>query len=384
MARSLPSLFTMLNELIGRPSISSTSPEFDQSNRQVIDKLAEWLQQLGFSVEIIPLPSQPGKANLIASYGSGPGGLVLAGHTDTVPYDEALWQTNPFALTEKDNRWYGLGATDMKGFFPVALEAAQRCIDQDFKQPLIVLATADEESSMEGARLLTTLGKPRARYAVIGEPTDLKPIRSHKGIMMEAIRVEGKAGHSSNPELGRNAMEIMNDVITSLLTYRESLQKRYNNPLFDVSYPTLNLGCIHGGDSPNRICSHCEVTFDLRLLPGINSQEVRAELLQQTRVLADKHSVPINLRSLIDGVEPFEQDSASALVQATEKLTGHVAGTTAFATEGPFLQELGMDTVILGPGSINQAHQPDEYMELNQVNPAIDIIETLIRQFCLH
>jgi acetylornithine deacetylase len=372
----------MLNELVARPSISSTSTAFDQSNRQVIDQLAEWLEELGFATETIPLPSQPEKANLIATRGTGPGGLVLSGHTDTVPLDEALWQTDPFALTEKDNRWYGLGATDMKGFFPVALEAIRRCIDQPFKQPLIVLATADEESSMEGARLLTRLGKPKARYAVIGEPTDLKPIRSHKGIMMEAIHVEGRAGHSSNPALGRNALEIMNDVITSLRGFQQSLKEKYNNPLFEVSYPTLNLGCIHGGDNPNRICSQCEVTFDLRLLPGMNNQEVRAELLKLTHELAQQHRVDINLRSLIEGVEPFEQDSASPLIKAAEKLTGHAAGTTAFATEGPFLQQLGMDTVILGPGSINQAHQPDEYIALDQVEPAIKIIESLIRQFC--
>ncbi len=379
----LPPFLTMLDELIASPSISSPSPEFDQGNRAVVDKLAGWLEELGFVTEILPLPKQPGKANLIATLGTGPGGLVLAGHTDTVPLDEELWDSNPFALTERDNRLYGLGATDMKGFFPVVLEAIARCKDEDFKQPLIVLATADEESSMNGARQLAEIGRPKARYAVIGEPTDLKPIKTHKGIMMEAIKVQGRAGHSSNPALGQNSMEIMHEVMSDLLVWRNYLQSRYNNPLFEVSYPTLNLGCIHGGDSPNRICSHCELHFDLRLLPGMSNLDIREKLTTRVTQLADIHKANITLHSLIQGVEPFEEDSLSPIIKATEQLTGYKAASIAFATEGPFLQQLGMETVILGPGSINQAHQPNEYIALDQINPAIEIVTKLIRQFCL-
>jgi len=199
-------LFThRLSQLIAQPSVSCTSPKLDMSNRGVVELLASWLKPLGFHIELMDVAE--GKVNLIATLGSGPGGLVLAGHTDTVPCNPERWQQDPFALTERNNRYYGLGATDMKGFFPVVLAAIDGLGDElkKLRQPLIVLATSDEESSMNGARALAAAGRPKARYAVIGEPTNMKPIRMHKGIMMEAVRIQGLAGHSSDPSLGHNA-----------------------------------------------------------------------------------------------------------------------------------------------------------------------------------
>jgi acetylornithine deacetylase len=146
-------IMPMLQQLIATPSISSVNPALDQGNRAVIELLAGWLENLGFTVDIMPL-QDPRKANLIATLGSGPGGLVLAGHTDTVPCDEARWTHNPFKLLEKDQRLYGLGTCDMKGFFPLIIEAARQFSHQTLQQPLIVLATADEESSMSGALAL--------------------------------------------------------------------------------------------------------------------------------------------------------------------------------------------------------------------------------------
>ena len=156
----------MLAALIATPSVSCTDPALDLSNRGVIDQLAEWLTDLGFACEIMEV--LPGKANLIATLGSGPGGLVLAGHTDTVPYDQGKWQHNPFRLTEADGCFYGLGTADMKGFFPIAIEAAREFLDTPLKAPLIILATCDEECSMSGARALVDAGRPAARFAVIG------------------------------------------------------------------------------------------------------------------------------------------------------------------------------------------------------------------------
>ncbi|MCK5640733.1 MAG: M20/M25/M40 family metallo-hydrolase, partial [Gammaproteobacteria bacterium] len=158
----------LLHDLIAAPSVSSVSPAFDSSNKPVISLLAEWLLSEGFEVEILPLPGQPNKANLIATLGSGSGGLVLAGHTDTVPFDAEKWNHDPFKLTEADNRLYGLGMSDMKSFFALAIEAARGFDKNNFQQPLIILATADEESTMDGAKALVELGKPKGRYAVIG------------------------------------------------------------------------------------------------------------------------------------------------------------------------------------------------------------------------
>lgn len=373
----------MMHELIGTPSVSSTSPQWDTGNRPVIDKLASWLDTLGFDTEIIPLEGNADKANLIATLGSGPGGLVLSGHTDTVPFNENLWSSNPLAVTEKDNKLFGLGTTDMKGFFPIAIEAAKTFTDQPLQQPLIILATADEESSMEGARQLAKLGRPKARVAVVGEPTGLKPIRMHKGMMMEAITVEGRSGHSSDPSLGNNALEAMHVVMSDLLVFRQQMQEQYRNPLFTVDVPTMNLGCIHGGDNPNRICGQCELHFDLRPLPGMDIDALKLTIGQRLLPIAERLQVNISLRSLMPGVEPFEQSPDSELVKIAEQLTGYSAGSVAYATEGPFLQQLGMDTIVMGPGSIDQAHQPDEFIAMDQINPAIDIFRQLIAKYCL-
>ncbi len=380
---ALPRFQDQLAQLVALPSVSSTSPQWDTGNRKVVELLGTWLGDLGFATELIPLPENPDKANLIATRGSGPGGLVLAGHTDTVPYDDNQWQHDPFKLIERNQKLYGLGATDMKGFFPVVLAAIQDFLDTDFQQPLIVLATADEESSMSGARQLAALGKPKARHAVIGEPTSLKPVRMHKGIMMEAIRIQGTAGHSSNPALGNSALEAMHKVMADLLSFRQELQSKHHHAGFSVATPTLNLGHIHGGDNPNRICGHCELHFDVRPLPGMTNAELRAIIGKRLQPIIEQTDTEISMRSLIAGVDPYEQSADSPIVKAVEKLSGATAESVGFATEAPFMQQLGMDTVIFGPGSIDQAHQPDEYIDMQQIKPGIAAISALIHQFCV-
>ncbi|GGY58286.1 acetylornithine deacetylase [Marinobacter zhanjiangensis] len=378
-----PDVRTMMSQLVAIPSISSASPDWDHSNEAVVRLLAEWLEPLGFRNEILPVPGMPGKVNLVATLGTGSGGLVLSGHTDTVPYDDKRWQSDPFTLTEKDNRLYGLGTCDMKGFFALAIEAAREAAQQPLKQPLIILATADEESSMNGARALAEAGYPKARYAVIGEPTTLKPIRMHKGIMMERLVFEGQSGHSSDPSLGRNALEGMNEAMNELLALRAQWQEKHRNPHFAVQYPTLNLGCIHGGDNPNRICARCELHFDLRPLPGMDMAELRQTILTRLQPLASRRELSLEFQPLFDGVPPFETSAEAELVKVCEKLTGQQADAVAFATEAPWLQQLGLETLVMGPGSIDQAHQPDEYLDLSQIDPTITLFKQLIRHFCL-
>jgi acetylornithine deacetylase len=378
-----PSINEMLGQLIAASSISSVSPEFDQSNHSVVDLLANWLDTLGFAVEILPLPQQPHKANLIATLGQGPGGLVLAGHTDTVPFDHQQWQYDPFKLTEADNRFYGLGIADMKNFFALAIEAACSFDKQAYQRPLILLATADEESSMDGAKALVTLGRPKARFAVIGEPTGLKPVHLHKGIIMEAVHVHGHAGHSSNPALGANALEGLHQVLGELLNWREELQQKNIDRRFTVPVPTLNLGLVSGGDNPNRICAHSQVHFDLRMLPGMNMDLLRQELDERLHRLGDQAKLRFSREPLCDGTPPLHTPADSPLVEALEKLTGYASEAVAFCTEGPYLNELGMDTVIMGPGDIAQAHQPDEFLALERIKPTLDILKALIKRFCI-
>lgn len=381
--QQLVNIQQQLLQLVASPSVSSALPHLDQSNIGVVDLLANWLEPLGFKCEKLPIAGHPNKANLLATLGSGPGGLVLSGHTDTVPFNAELWQQDPFTLKQHQDRWYGLGATDMKGFFPVAIAAAQQFKATDLSAPIIILATADEESSMSGARALVDLGRPKARYAVIGEPTSLKPIRAHKGILMEAIRITGQAGHSSNPNLGRNALEDMQLALAELLKLRAELQERYQNPLFEIAYPTLNPGYIHGGDNPNRICGHCELHFDLRPLPGMDLTQLRGLVEERLVALRNSTGMTVQLESLFPGVPAYEQAENSELVKAAERLTGVSAEAVAFATEAPFLQQLGHQTIVLGPGSIDQAHQPNEFIDIAQIEPAIATIRGLIQQFCL-
>jgi acetylornithine deacetylase len=201
--------------------------------------------------------------------------------------------------------------------------------------------------------------------------------------MMDAIHLQGRSGHSSNPALGVNALDGMYLVLGELIQWRNELQARYRNSLFEVAMPTLNLGHIHGGDNPNRICASCELHIDLRPLPGMQLGELRAVLRERLhRVLANS-DLELAITPLFHGIEAMETPATSAIVKATEALTGQIAGTVAFGTEGPYLTQLGMDTVILGPGSIDQAHQPDEYLALSSLNPTVEVLKKLIGQFCV-
>ena len=352
---TLPALKALFSTLIAESSVSCTQPALDQSNAGVIARLSDWFGALGFACETQEVA--PGKFNLIATLGSGPGGLVLAGHTDTVPYDAALWQADPLRLRDADDRWYGLGSCDMKGFFALILEAVRDLDLRQLRQPLIVLATCDEESSMDGARVLAEAGRPLGRAAVIGEPTGLRPIRLHKGILMERIDILGQSGHSSDPSLGHSALDAMQAVMGELLDLRAQWQREYRNPLFLVPQPTLNLGCIHGGDNPNRICGQCALEFDLRPLPGMQPEALRQAIRGRLLPVAERFGVRIDYQPLFPAVPPFEQPAEAELVRLAERLTGHGAEAVAFATEAPYLPAITQEVLVLGPGDISCAHR---------------------------
>ena len=272
----------------------------------------------------------------------------------------------------------------MKSFFALMLEAAARFRASDLRRPLVLLGTADEESSMSGARQLLASHRRLGRQAVIGEPTGLKPIRMHKGVMMESITVRGRAGHSSDPSLGANALTGMHAVMGELLAFQQELRDQYRNPAFAVDYPTLNLGAIHGGDNPNRICGACELLIDIRPLPGMTLATL--EELLQTRLagaLARHPGLMLEVKSLFPGVPPFENPADSAMTEACEALSGHPASAVAFGTEAPFLAQLGLETIVMGPGYIEQAHQPDEFLPLAHIQPGVELCARLIERFCL-
>lgn len=372
----------MLQRLVSSPSVSNLDPNIDRSNKSVLNHLANWLEDLKFSVEIHPVPELNEKYNLIARKGTGTDGLLLGGHTDTVACDESLWKRDPFDITELDDRYYGLGSCDMKGFFPIALAAASTFDEIDFQSPLTILATADEETTMAGARHLVETRDLMSKVAVIGEPTSMRPVHAHKGIFVLKIRTEGSSGHSSNPALGVNALEGMHVVLGELIRFQNELRSSYQHSGFEVAFPTLNLGCLHAGDSANRICGQADLLVDIRIVPGMSTELILNELRRRLSAVQNQIDMPVTVEPGFPPIEPFEASSTSELVRLVQDLSGLEPITVAFGTEAPFLQSMGIETVVFGPGSIDQAHQADEYLGKEQINPTRRILEKLISKYC--
>lgn len=372
----------MVEALIASPSVSCSIPELDMSNRPVAELLAGWLDALGFRTQLLPIPGHPTKVNVLGVIGEGTGGLVLAGHLDTVPFDEGEWNSDPLNVREADDRMYGLGTADMKSFFAAAVHAAASADLGKLKRPLMLLGTADEESSMSGARALRQADMDGARLAVVGEPTSLRPVNVHKGVMMESIQVIGSPGHSSDPSLGRNALEGMHRVIAEILDLRDALRARVDRR-FLVDHPTINLGYMNGGDIPNRICADCELHLDVRLLPGMDVKEVREELMARTRRALDGSGLEYAFTPLFEGLQPLETRESSDLVRIAHEITGEEPTAVGFATEAPFLAAMGMDAIVLGPGDIRQAHQPDEHVAVSDLRTASRIYREIIERSCM-
>lgn len=375
----LPSFLEVYEGLISTSSISSTDARWDEGNEQVIAKLADWLSALGFSIQIEQVA--PNKQNLIAKLGSGEGGLLLAGHSDTVPFDEGRWNYNPHALTQANNRFYGLGTADMKGFFAFIYEAVKNVDWSKQTKPLYVLATCDEETTMLGARHFTENAPLKPDYCIIGEPTSLVPIRAHKGHVANAIRVTGKSGHSSNPALGVNAIEIMHEVLFALMQLRDRLIKEYHHPGFDIPTPTLNLGHIHGGDSPNRICGCCELHYDVRPLPGISLDGLDNLMRDALREVQQKWPGRIELVPLHDPIPGYECAHDHPFIHGISEICEQEAQTVNYCTEAPFLQQI-CPTLVLGPGSIDQAHQPDEFLAFEFIDPTVRVLSRAMQKYC--
>ncbi|CAM4081447.1 acetylornithine deacetylase [Pseudoalteromonas byunsanensis] len=379
-----PTFLAMYQQLIANPSVSALDESLNMSNRPVIELLAHWCESLGFTVEITELQSAPGKFNLLAKRGTGEGGLMLAGHTDTVPFDDSRWNFDPFQLKQHDNRLYGLGSIDMKGFFAFVLDAIKTLDEQGAKQtePLLILATADEETTMAGAQQIARHPDLKPARCIIGEPTDMTPVYTHKGHMSSAIRILGRSGHSSDPDRGLNAIEVMHLVITKLLQLKEQLKNKYSLSDFAIPYPTLNLGHIHGGDNANRICGCCELHIDLRPLPGLSIKELQILLLEAIAPVNAQYPNSVEVIDLHDPIPAFSGSTDSALVKLAEQVSNSKAVAVNYCTEAPFIQQLGCETIVMGPGSIEQAHQPDEFLAIEKVAPAQQQISYLINELC--
>ncbi|HDL7015670.1 TPA: acetylornithine deacetylase [Yersinia enterocolitica] len=387
----LPPFIELYRALIATPSISATDSALDQSNEALINLLAGWFADLGFRVEIQPVPDTRHKFNLLASIGEnsvgkkssgeGSGGLLLAGHTDTVPYDEGRWTRDPFTLTEHDNKLYGLGTADMKGFFAFILDAVRDIDASTLSKPLYILATADEETTMAGARYFAASTQLRPDFAIIGEPTSLQPVRAHKGHISNAIRITGQSGHSSDPARGVNAIDLMHESITELMKLRTTLQERYNNPAFAIPYPTMNFGHINGGDAANRICACCELHMDIRPLPGLTLSDLDELMTEALAPVSARWPGRLSIDQLHPPIPGYECPTDHHMVGVIEDLLGERTAVVNYCTEAPFIQQI-CPTLVLGPGSINQAHQPDEFIDMAFIEPTRELIGQLVDHFC--
>lgn len=379
----IPPFVELYRALIATPSISATDAALDQSNEALITLLAGWFRDLGFQVEVQPVPGTRNKFNMLASIGSEPGGLLLTGHSDTVPFDDGRWTRDPFVLTEHDNKLYGLGTADMKGFFAFVLDSLRDIDAATLKKPLYVLATADEETSMAGASYFARSSQLRPDCAIIGEPTSLTPVRAHKGHLSNAVTVMGQYGHSSDPARGVNAIEVMHEAISQLKLLRDSLQTRYHHPAFVIPYPTMNFGHIHGGDAANRICGCCELHMDIRPLPGLTLGDLEELMTEALAPVSERWPGRITMSALHPPIPGYECPVDAPLVQVVEKLLGVETEVVNYCTEAPFIQAL-CPTLVLGPGSINQAHQPDEFIDTAFIKPTWELITQIVQHFCHH
>ncbi|ABR73635.1 acetylornithine deacetylase [Actinobacillus succinogenes] len=379
--KSHPQFLDMYSQLIAIPTVSDIDKNNDISNRTLIELLANWLADLGFKTDILPVEGSNDKYNLLATYGQGEGGLLLAGHTDTVPFDQGRWTFDPFKLTEQNGKFYGLGSADMKGFFAFVLDAVQQIDLTKLTKPLRILATADEETTMLGTRTFVKHTHIRPDCAIIGEPTSLRPVRAHKGHIGKGLRIVGKSGHSSDPSKGINAIELMHEATGYLLQMRNELREKYHHADFEIPYPTMNLGAIHGGDAVNRICACCELHFDIRPLPKMRLEDLDEMLRQKLAPMFAQYGDRISIRNLHEPTPGYECEHSAQVVRVVEKLLGEKCEVVNYCTEAPYIQEL-CPTLVLGPGSIEQAHQPDEFLSAEFIRPTRDLLTKLIQHFC--
>ena len=378
---SFPSFAERLREIVSLNSISSEEPELEQSNESVIRCLERWLRELGFDVTLIKVKEKPLKYDLLARLGEGDGGLLLSGHTDTVPADPASWKSDPLSLTETEDRYTGLGSIDMKGFFAFAADAAASFSGKKLREPLYILATSDEETTMNGAKAFMEQASIRPRAVIIGEPTSLTPVYKHKGYMAFRVIAHGRRAHSSNPAEGINAIEIMHRAIAGIMKFRDSL-KKFRSSDFKVPEPTLNIGIIRGGDSPNSVPDTCVMQFDVRpteLTPvDFIEKEVRKAIAQS----AGEYSGSIEIEDLYPPLPAFGGGKDQPVVRKLAELSGNEPVTVGYATEAGLLSALTQNTVVFGAGSISNAHQPDEYLLKKEIEPMSRILREIICLIC--
>jgi len=370
----------ILGDLIGFPTVTS------DSNLDLIAYAEARLREVGAQVSLSRHPEEE-KANLLATIGPAvDGGVVLSGHTDVVPADEDAWTGAPFVAMRREQRIYGRGSVDMKGFIACALAMAPDFAAADLKRPIHIALTFDEEVGCRGApvlvsEILRTGSMPSA--AIIGEPTEMAIIDAHKGCYEYTTRITGLAGHGSAPDLGVNAVQIASRYVTRLLDLGRRLEDRApTDSPYDPPYTTINVGVLSGGTARNVVAGECVIEWEMRpvirddadfVLAGVHAAE--REMLAEMRHVHPDASIVTDTQGAVDGLE---KDPSSAAVALGRALLGdQPTAVVSFGTEAGIYQAAGIPAIVCGPGSIEMAHRPDEYIEISQLEACLDMLATL-------
>lgn len=372
----------LLARLVGFDT-TSTLP-----NRACIDFIRDYLASYGVVSDIVA-KDDGSKACLWATLGaSDKPGIVLAGHSDVVPVEGQNWTSPPFTLTEREGRLYGRGSCDMKAFIACALALVPELVTQTLRQPLHLAFTHDEETDMSGAVRLTDFIRGRnivPAWVWIGEPTELRIIDSHKGVALYATEITGIPGHSGQPDKGLNAIELGGQFLSIL--QRVAQKKRaepYRPSRFDPPYTTFNPGIVSGGTAENIIAEHFKLDWQVRAHPGDDMHNIHAaidelthaEITPRFKAFAPHAGMKTCTCFDIPPLMPTQDNPGSNLLG---RLTGQPETiAVSFATEGGFFQKLGTHVVVCGPGSIDQAHKADEFVEKTQLFSCVDLIRQVL------
>lgn len=371
----------ILSDLIAFPTVSA------DSNLEMIAYLVDRLAGCGAKVDI-QTDETGRKANLFATLGPDcDGGIVLSGHSDVVPVTDQDWTSDPFVMTERDGRLYGRGTCDMKGFIAATLAMAPTFAQQVQDKPVHFAFTYDEETGCIGAGQLAQsliAREIKPRLAIIGEPTEMRIIEGHKGCCEYTTRFQGLEGHGSAPDLGVNAAEYAVRYVSRLLDLRDRLQGMApETSRFEPPWTTINVGALHSGSVHNVIPPKAQIDWEMRPVQTSDADFVKDAmtsycddvLLPAMRRVHPDATIETEVIGEVAGLVPTEVNEARQILL---ELTG-ANGTdlVPFGTEAGIFQSLGMDVVVCGPGSINQAHKADEYLALDQLAQCLTVLEKL-------
>lgn len=365
-----PQVLAMVERLLAFPTVSR------DSNLGLIEWTRDYLADMGVKSRLT-YDASGKKANLFATLGEGcKPGMVLSGHTDVVPVEGQAWDSDPFKASIRDGRIYARGAADMKSFIAVALALTPRFLAANMDSALHFALSYDEEVGCIGVRsLIADLAEIGLKPAgcIVGEPTMMQPIIAHKGMDRFRCCVRGREAHSSYTTLGVNAIEYAARIIVYIRQMADRMaQLETRDHSFTVPYTTLQTGTIHGGLSPNIVPKDCEFHFEARTTPGVRTetlyqeiQEFAATLLPEMRRVDPNSVIDFEWLHSAPGLSMQEHDTLVQLAAALARNKPN--GAVSYGTEAGLFQQAGIPTVVCGPGSIEQAHRPNEYIELEQI-----------------